>query len=351
MSPSTFDLLKRLTEAPGISGNEEAVRALIVEELTPLVDEVRTDALGSLIARKRGRGDGTHSLMIAAHMDEIGLMVTALDRGFVRFTKVGGIDWQVMPSQEVIVHGRVDLPGIVASRPPHVLSAEERKKPLGKEHLFIDVGLRAEDLAQQVQIGDFISIQRETVKLGEKMATGKAFDNRACVVAMILMLHHLQGVHHDWDVYAVATVQEEVGLRGAITATFGVQPTLGIALDVTFARQPGAGDEETVEWDKGPAIGLGPNLHPKLRQRLLDTAKTNEFSYVDEILPGNTGTDAWAMQVTQAGIPTGLLSIPIRNMHTPAETVVLKDIERTARLLASFAAGLDGETMGGILLD
>ena len=141
--------------------------------------DVRTDALGNVIARKRGSGDGSQSLMIAAHMDEIGLMVTALDRGFLRFTNVGGIDWQVMPSQEVIVHGRVDLPGLVASRPPHVLPAAERKKPMGKDHLFIDVGLRAEDLAQQVQIGDFISIQRETVKLGEKMATGKAFDNRA----------------------------------------------------------------------------------------------------------------------------------------------------------------------------
>ncbi|MCA9920637.1 MAG: hypothetical protein KC445_21940, partial [Anaerolineales bacterium] len=163
MPPVTFDLLKRLTEAPGIAGNEDTVRALIMDEVTPLVDDVRTDALGNVIARKRGRGDGSQSLMIAAHMDEIGLMVTALDRGFLRFTNVGGIDWQVMPSQEVIVHGRVDLPGLVASRPPHVLPASERKKSMGKDDLFIDVGLRAEDLAQQVQIGDFISIQRETV--------------------------------------------------------------------------------------------------------------------------------------------------------------------------------------------
>ncbi len=348
---STFDLLKRLTETPGISGNEETLRSLLVDTITPLVNDVRSDALGNLIAHKRGRGDGAHSLMIAAHMDEIGLIVTAQDRGFLRFTNVGGIDWKVMPSQEVIVHGRTDLPGIVASRPPHVLPADERNKPMGKDHLFIDVGLSAEDLAQQVQIGDFISIQRDTVPLGDKYAAGKAFDNRACVSAMILMLQQLQSIHHDWDVYAVATVQEEVGLRGAITATFGVQPLLGIALDVTFARQPGAADEETVEWDKGPAIGLGPNLHPHVRRLLLETAKAGEIPFVDEILPGNTGTDAWAMQVTQAGIPTGLLSIPIRNMHTPAETVVLKDIERTARLLASFVAGLDGETMGQLRLD
>jgi endoglucanase len=348
--PSTFELLKTLTEAPGIAGDEDRVRATIIEAVTPLVDEVRTDAMGNLIALKRGRGDGAQRVMIAAHMDEIGLMVTGFDQGFVRFTNVGGIDWKVMPSQEVVVHGRDDLPGIVASRPPHVLPAAERGKPMPKDKLFIDVGLPAEDLMGQIGIGDFISISLETIQLGEKYATGKAFDNRACVTAMILMLHQLQNISHQWDLYAVATVQEEIGLRGAVTSTFGVQPSVGIALDVTFARQPGAGDEETVEWDKGPAIALGPNMHPTLHERLVQTAKSSEIPYVIEVLPGNSGTDAWAMQVTQAGIPTGLLSIPIRNMHTPAETVVLKDIERTARLLASFVAGLDGETMDQLQL-
>jgi endoglucanase len=349
--PSTFELLKQLTEAPGIAGDEDRVRATILEAVTPLVDEVRTDAMGNLIALKRGRGDGSQRVMIAAHMDEIGLMVTGFDQGFVRFTNVGGIDWKVLPSQEVVVHGRGDLPGIVASRPPHVLPADERGKPMKKDQLFIDVGLPVEDLPQQIGVGDFISISRETIQLGEKYATGKAFDNRACVTAMILMLHQLQSMAHDWDLYAVATVQEEIGLRGAVTSTFGVQPSIGIALDVTFARQPGASEEETVEWDKGPAIALGPNMHPILHDRLVQTAKSSEIPYVIEVLPGNTGTDAWAMQVTQAGIPTGLLSIPIRNMHTPAETVVLKDIERTARLLASFVAGLDEETMAELQLN
>jgi tetrahedral aminopeptidase len=349
--PSTFELLKTLTEAPGTAGDEDRVRSVILDAVTPLVDEVRTDAMGNLIALKRGRGDGSQRVMIAAHMDEIGLMVTGFDQGFVRFTNVGGIDWKVLPSQEVVVHGRSDLPGIVASRPPHVLPADERNKPMQKEKLFIDVGLSAEELTAQIGIGDFITISRETIQLGEKYATGKAFDNRACVTAMILMLHQLQNLSHQWDLYAVATVQEEIGMRGAVTSTFGVQPSIGIALDVTFARQPGASEEETVEWDKGPSIALGPNMHPTLHERLVKTAKSSEIPYVIEVLPGNSGTDAWPMQVTQAGIPTGLLSIPIRNMHTPAETVVLKDIERTARLLASFVAGLDEETMGQLQLN
>ena len=348
--PSTFDLLKELTELPGIAGHEDAIRARMVALLTPLTDEVRTDALGNIIALKRGTDGTGKRLMLAAHMDEIGLVVTKLDRGFLRFATIGGINGRVLPSQEVVVHGRQDLPGIVASRPPHVLSAESRKQNIPNSDLFVDVGLPADELAAAVSVGDVISIQRETVALGKDKATGKAFDNRACLVALLLALHQLQNVRHTWDIYAVATVQEEIGLRGAVTSTFGVAPDVGIALDVTFASQPGATSDETVAWDKGPAIGLGPNIHPKLHEMLVETAKGGEIPYVLEVLPGNSGTDAWAMQVTQAGIATGLLSIPIRNMHTPGETLVLRDIERTARLLAAFAVGFDAGSLDGLRL-
>jgi len=349
--PATFDLLKELTELPGIAGYEEAIRARLVELLTPLTDEVRTDALGNVIALKRGTGGAGQRLMLAAHMDEIGLVVTKLDRGFLRFTRIGGINERVLPSQEVIVHGKRDLPGIIASRPPHVLSADNRKENIPSNELFVDVGLLPDELAQAVSVGDLISIRRETIQLGKDKATGKAFDNRACLTALILALHQLQKVRHTWDIYAVATVQEEIGLRGATTSTFGVAPDVGIALDVTFAVQPGANGDETLAWDKGAAIGLGPNIHPKIHEKLVETAKASEIPYVVEVLAGNSGTDAWAMQVTQAGIPTGLLSIPVRNMHTPGETLVLTDIERTARLLAAFAAGLDGETLDGLRLE
>lgn len=348
--PSTFDLLKELSELPGVAGHEEAIRDRTIALLTPLTDEVRSDALGNVIALKRGNGKGQR-LMIAAHMDEIGLVVTKLDRGFLRFTNIGGINERVLPSQEVIVHGRRDLPGIVASRPPHVLPPASRKENIPIADLFIDVGLGQAELAESVAVGDVISIRRETVQLGKDKATGKAFDNRACLTALILALHHLQQSRHSWDIYAAATVQEEIGLRGATTSTFGVAPDLGIALDVTFAVQPGANSDETLAWDKGPAIGLGPNIHPQVHAGLVEMAKRHEIPYSVEVLPGSSGTDAWAMQITQAGIPTGLLSIPVRNMHTPGETLVLRDIERTARLLAHFAAGLDGETADGLRLE
>jgi len=361
--PATFDLLKELTELSGISGHEEAIRARLIELLTPLTDDVRTDALGNVIALKRGTGGagqpGGQKLMLAAHMDEIGLVVTKLDRGFLRFTSIGGINERVLPSQEVTVHGSVlseskerrDLPGIVASRPPHVLPPASRKENIPSSELFVDVGLLPAELAETVSVGDVISIRRETIQLGKDKATGKAFDNRACLTALILALRQLQNVRHAWDIYAVATVQEEIGLRGAVTSTFGVAPDVGIALDVTFADQPGANGDETVAWDKGAAIGLGPNIHPKIHEKLVETAKSNEIPYLVEVVAGNSGTDAWAMQVTQAGIPTGLVSIPVRNMHTPGETIVLRDIERTARLLAAFAASLDGDTLENLRLE
>ncbi len=350
-APATFDLLKELTELPGISGHEDAIRARLVELFAPLADDVRVDPLGNVIALRRGTDGLGRRLMLAAHMDEIGLVVTKLDRGFLRFTTIGGINARVLPSQDVIVHGKRDLPGIVASRPPHVLPPASRKENIPSNELFVDVGLGAAELSELVSVGDVISIQRETIQLGQGKATGKAFDNRACLVALVLALHRLQDVRHTWDIYAVATVQEEVGLRGAVTSTFGVAPDVGIALDVTFADQPGAASDETLAWDKGAAIALGPNIHPNVYAKLVDTAKSNEIPYVVEVLPGNTGTDAWAMQVTQAGIPTGLVSIPIRSMHTPGETIVLRDIERTARLLADFAAGLDGETLDNLRLE
>ncbi len=339
MTHAIFQLLKELTELPGPSGQEVTVREAVRRHLEPLVQEIRVDALGNLIAYKPGQASGVGdapSVMLAAHMDEIALMVTQVEKGFIRFTRVGGVDRGVLPSQEVLVHGREPLPGLIASRPPHVLPPEERRKPIPWEKLFVDVGLPQEELAEQVQVGDFITFRQETVRLTEGKATGKALDNRASVTALITALERLQRTSHVWDVYAVVTVQEEVGLRGAITSTFQVNPDLGIALDTTFADQPGTSSSETVAWDKGPAIALGPNIHPRVHQRLVETAQAQEIPHVVEVLPGNTGTDAWAMQVTRAGIPTGLVSIPIRNMHTPVETVVLKDVERTARLLAAF---------------
>jgi len=329
-----FSLLKELSETPGVSGQEDRIRARVSEHLAPLVDELHTDTLGNLTGHRRGSDSPAKRVMLAAHMDEIGLIVTRLEKGFLRFAPVGGVDMGALPAQEVTVHGRSDLPGLIASRPPHVLSQEEREKPFAQADLFIDVGLPAGELAEYVSVGDFISIRRCAGRLGNGYASGKAFDNRVSVVVLLQALHILQQRSRAWDIFAVVTVQEEIGLRGAKTAAFQVQPDVGIALDVTYAEQQGATAEEALPMGSGPAIGLGPNLHPVLRKLLVDTAERNEIPFTNEVLPGNSGTDAWTMQVSQSGIPTALISVPVRNMHTPAETVALRDIERSARLLA-----------------
>lgn len=343
---NTVELLRELSQASGISGYEDAVRAIARKAFEPHVDTLRTDALGNLIALKKGtRVDESpaRSIMLAAHNDEIGLMVTGFERDFIRFTKVGGVDVRTILGQEVLVHAKRPLPGIVASRPPHVLSAKERQSTLPLDKLFIDVGMSAEQMKELVHVGDLVTMRRDFIELAGGYVSGKAFDDRAGVVSLALCLEALSTMSHGWDVYAVATTQEEVGLRGAIVSAYGVAPDIAIAVDVGFGQQQGVSEAESVSMDGGPAIGVGPNIHPVMREGLVAAAQEYELKHQLEIIPGASGTDAWAIQVAREGIPTALLSIPLRYMHTSVETVYIKDIERTARLMALFIAGLDNE--------
>ena len=339
-------LLKKLSEARGVSGYEAEVREIVVEEFGRYADEVRTDKLGNVIALKRGAGEEPRRrIMLAGHMDEIGLMVTRLEKGFLRFTSVGGFDERTLLGQEVTVHGRRDLPGIIGSRPPHVLPREEREKTIAMDKLFIDVGVSQEELERLVRVGDLATLRREFIQLKGGLVAGKALDDRTAVAAILVCLEGLVPVRHAWDVYAVATVQEEVGMRGAITSAYGLAPDAAIAIDATFGKQPGVSEAETVEMGKGPAIAFGPNVHPRLYEALVEAAQELEIPYQVEPVPGRSGTDAWAIQVTREGIPTALLGIPVRHMHTSVETVSLKDVERTGRLMAGFIGKLGEEFM------
>jgi endoglucanase len=343
--------LKSLSEASGVSGYEDQVREIVYQTFSAVADEVRSDTMGNLIAFKCGAAESEphRRIMLAGHMDEIGLIVTELDKGFVRFTQVGGFDVRTLMGQEVVVHGREALPGIIGSRPPHVLSAAEREKPAPMDKLFIDVGLSEEALKEQVRVGDLITINRPFLELKNGLVSGKAFDDRAAVAAIAVCLDILSRQRHEWDVYGVATVQEEVGLRGAITSTYGVAPDAGIAIDVGFGKQPGVGPEDAIELDKGPALAFGPYLHPVLYGELRRVAREHEIPIQMTVEPRGTGTDANAIQVTRAGVPTGLLSIPVRNMHTPIETLSVKDVLRTGRLLACTIAGLDESLIGRLM--
>jgi endoglucanase len=350
----TVELLTRLTATPGVSGYESAIRDLVRELWQPYVDELQTDLLGSVVARRRGSGPAPRrQAMLAAHMDEIGLMVTALDGAFVHVTPIGGIDRRVLPGQEVVLHpsrpgpdGRgLALPGVIGAVPPHLLAPDARDSAQPIEELRVDFGLPAEELAKLARPGDIITFARSGGALAGGRFSGRALDNRASLAALTVCLDALQGRQHSWDVLAVATVQEEVTLGGARTSAYRLEPDLAIAVDVTFARGPGVGESEGLAIDGGPAVAIGPNFHPRVVQQLREAAGRLELPIQTEPAPTPPGTDALAIQISQAGVPCALVSIPLRNMHSPVEVVAVRDVERAGRLLAECLAGLPADFM------
>jgi endoglucanase len=334
-------LLQKLSEAFGPSGREQTIAALVADAMRPWCDEVEIDAMANVVGIKRGGGpDPRPRLMLMAHSDEIAMMVTAIEGEFLRF-RPHGYDPRQVVGQTVIIYGRETIRGVVGDRPPHLLDAEQRRHMPSLQELVIDTGLDAETLAEVVQVGDSVLIDRSMLHLlGERVA-GKAFDNRLSLTAVLGVLEALQNQRHPCDVLAVASVGEEVNLLGAQTASFALRPDLAIVLDVTFGRQPGTPDLGSFKLGCGPVIGVGPNFHPRITEKLLDLCDTLEIPHERELLAGNTGTDAWMVQVAAGGIPVGLVGMAIRNMHSPVEVADLKDLQRTIRLLTAFAAQTD----------
>jgi tetrahedral aminopeptidase len=332
-------LLKRLSETPGVAGREEQVRALVIAELKPLVDEIKVDALGNVIALKRGKG--RRRVMLAAHMDEIGFMVKYVDDGgFVRLQPLGGFDARVLVAQRVIVHtrGGEALRGVLtpATKPIHLLGDEKPGTPK-LEEFYVDLGIPAEQVRELVDLGDPVTMDRTLEQVGD-CVIAKAMDDRTGVFTMIEALRKLG--KHEVDVIAVATVQEEVGLRGATTSAFSVEPDVAIALDTTLAMDtPGMPTTDAVtRLGKGVAIKVFdssfiPNY--KLVRHLRDVAEANSVTHQLEVLPRG-GTDAGAMQRARAGAPAITLSIPSRYVHTVNEMISLDDLASASTLLARY---------------
>jgi len=343
------ELLKQLSETPGPSGMEGRVAEVVDESWRPFVDEIKHDRVGSVLATKHGLSDQPrNTVLLAAHLDEIGLMVKQIlpgpdefgRSGFLRATKVGGVDVRQLYGQIVIVHGSLnggkELVGTLGSLPARMLPEAKRDRAFDLEDLVVDVGLAFRELLETVAVGDFISFRQPLRELLNGRVTGKALDNRASVAAVTVCLEYLQSRSHSWNVVAAATAQEETRLLGAYTSAYSLQPDVAIAIDVTFGKGPGATDDLTFELGKGPALGVGPNFHPGMVDALKKAAKTLEMKVHDEPQASPGGTDAYALQIARQGIPTGLVSIPLRYMHTMVETVVLADIRRTGRLLGEF---------------
>lgn len=339
-----MELLRQLVEMSGIPGREDRVRNLIVEQLKPMVDEIRVDQIGNVIAFKKGSGrapaSGRKKLMIAAHMDEIGFVVSYIDdKGFLRVQPLGGFDPRTLMAQRVTVLGKKDLPGVIGSKPIHILTDEERKKHLEIKDYFIDLGMTKEQVVELVQIGDPVTMFRKMEVIGDNV-TCKTMDDRVGVYCMVEAVRKAK--KSSADLYVVASTQEEVGLRGATAAASGIEPDVGIAIDVTLANDvPGAGGaDEISHLGGGASLGLLNGSHisnPKMVARFVELAEKKKIAFQKDVLPRG-GTDAGGIQKAKGGPAVLTISVPCRYVHTTVEMVNKGDVQAVIDLLAAYIA-------------
>lgn len=338
------EILEKLSNACGVAGREDEVRGLMKGLLEPHVDEVWEDKLGNVIGVKRG-GEGSPSIMLAAHMDEIGLLVRNItDKGFLQFAKIGGIDDRILVAQKVIVHtSKEAITGVIGSRPPHIMKEEERKKVVEADQLFIDVGAEDKKDAEEmgIRVGDPVSFDIKFTRVGRDAVVGKAFDDRVGCAVLVETMKRVGEV--DCTVYAVGTIQEEVGLRGATTAAFKIYPDVGVAIDVTIAGDvPGVKEVEApIKMRRGPSLTVADSgliTHPKVLRWLIDAAEESEVPY--QLEAGLRGTtDAAKISLTKEGVPSGVVSIPTRYIHSPACMLSLTDLENAVKLVVAAIRG------------
>jgi endoglucanase len=340
-----IEALRELNSYPGVSGHEKMLASHVVKLFEEYCDVVRMDEFYNVVGLIKGTSGEKKRVMLCAHMDEIGLLVTKIDeKGFVKFSNIGGLDAKILPAQEVIIHGRKDIKGIIGAKPPHLLKPDEMKKAVKIEEMSIDTGLSSEEAKEIISVGDIIAFKDESLVLLNNKYSSKSLDNRAGVAALLDIMQNLKGLRHECDVYFTATVQEEVGLRGAKIASYNIYPDIAVVIDACHGDVPYAPKDETYGLGKGPAIAVGPNLHKRYTKRMIELAKEENILYQIDTEPGNTGTEAWAIQVARSGVPTVLVSIPLRYMHTTIETIDVNDIKYTGRLVSRFISTIENET-------
>lgn len=336
-----MDIQKVLAEAAalvGPSGQEMQVAEYFAEKFRPFVDEVKVDNMFNVIAHKKGTGP---RVMLCAHMDEIGLMVTDIEEdGSIRLGSVGGVDPRILPASRVWVHGKEKLFGTIGALPPHLLTAADRQKNYNAKDLYVDVGLPGNKVKELVRIGDLVTFNVPFTELLNGQIASKTMDDRACVTILLLAAERLAKLHCDADVYFVGSTQEEVGSRGARTSAFAIAPDLAVALDVDHATIPGSRPDTTVDGDSLCA-SIGPYLQPKLVDRLMACAKEHHVKLQTAVSARYTSTDADDVSIARDGIPTVLLSLPLKYMHTTVETIDLQAMQEGGRLIAHFLSELD----------
>lgn len=326
-------IIKKLSCLHGVSGYEFRISSVIKDMFDEYCDEVITDAPGNVIGVIRSAHPEAKAVMLEAHMDEIGLMITDIDdRGFLYCTNIGGIDARILPAKEVIIHGKRDIVGIVGAKPPHITTAEERNKAVPLKELYIDTGYSADEVREIVSVGDTVTFADTYTELGKNYISAKSQDDRTSVAVLLAVMDKLKNYSLPFDVYFCACVQEEVGRRGAAQAATRIDPVFAVAVDVCHASTPDA-SADTFKSGSGTVISKGPNIHPLLCQHAIKVMDDSGIKYNIDVDSDDTGTDAWAIQTAHLGIPTLLFSLPLRYMHTMVETVNLDDIKATANAI------------------
>jgi endoglucanase len=350
MPDDLLALLLDLIRLPGVSGRETAVADRLQAAWAPLADEVRRTPVGSLHAMRRGKGKKSRlSVLLTAHMDAIGMVVAEVEGAFLRVASAGGFATEILPGQRVLIHGRRLIPGLAIQPPDHCLPSnrEEGSVPLGA--FLVDTGLSPRQVQAQVRIGDPITFDRMPIHMGNGLVAGPGLDNRAGLAALTLALQSLNRTGHIWDVIVAGMVQEETNFLGARTSAHSDPPTVALVIDTTYGRSHGMAEHLTFPLGGGPSNGWGPAAHPAVHERLRQAAERLEIPLTLEPMPWYSGSDADALQLAGAGVPTGCLFIPVRYMHSPVEIVDLEDIRRAGALVAEFVRELD--SVDGRFLD
>lgn len=338
----SIEFLKKLCILNAPSGKEYKLHSYIKNSFKEF-GEIKSDEMNNIYVHKKGEKKG--SIMLMAHADEVALIITEiLPKGFLKFKGIG-IDSKTLVSQEVTIHGKNDIPGVIGIK----IKGEDKSNTITMENMLIDTGLTTEEIEKTVKVGDMVTLKRDFYNLLNNNVASKAIDDRAGIVSMYECAKQLQESKHDLDVYFVCSCQEEVGHRGAKMASYNLNPDIGIAIDVTFdGGNLGDTDRENT-LGKGTVVCVGPNIHPKVREKIMDIAEKYNISYGVEVEPGNTGSDAWDIQVARKGIATLLISIPIKYMHTSVELANMEDIKNTGKLIARFIEEIKSEDLEELL--
>jgi endoglucanase len=343
----TKDFLFKICSEQFVSGFEHINGNILKEYFEPYTDLVEEDNIGSYIFKSNGTKDT--KIMLAAHLDEIGLMITSiLEGGFLRFTSVGGINAASLVAQDIIIYGKEAIFGVIGIKPPHLTPEDEREKPLKVKDLFIDTGFSKEELEKNISVGDIAVIKRQPISLQGNIISSRQLDDKAGIAVMLVVARELKKISHKSNIYYAATAQEETGYRGSTTSSFKINPDIGIVLDVGFGLTPEM-PAETALLGKGPAIAIGGRFNPKLTKKFINVCKEYNYNFQYESSPSSSGTDTEALQINREGIPCILLSIPLRYMHTSVETIDLKDVEIAGKAIARFINEIDNSDLEEIL--